>query len=531
MLKNRVFFALGIPKLEEKLKETWGDYIQVGLTSYKGGIMDGVYTSFPDIVIVNESLPGDEKIIEILTKIRTVSSDTRIIFIGRPRRKGDRFLSTLVSYGIYDFTHQEKTGYREILNLLHNPRKFEDVSDYLEIPKEDEYGDIQLEANTEGDTYIEEVVVQNYKEEEKPERRGFGDFVSSFIPTKKEEPRKEILKEDNSKIEIEEPIRETPKREKPFKEPQVPTEDYQTMEKEKNDYSLPNPSPTRSVRPPGVNVNQTGGVGRNRILTFVSGKGGAGSTTVAFSVACSLADEGNKVMFIEYNSLNPLIPYLLEIGKDLEGIDTCSKYINEMNFNQVQKTIVKSSLLKKEDRRKYGQIPTTLDFLFFSRAYISGAKERVKLQNIKDLYIHLMFQLGYDYIILDLPSDFNSEETKAGILYCNKVYAIINQDVASIGYFIAKMQDYNQGGINTVGKIEYVLNKYEENLSVDKKYVSKWLGLKVSDLNIVPNVYKSLVDCNLKGDIAVFKNRDLEMATKGLIESVNDLPLKSGKLL
>lgn len=525
MLKNRVFFALGIPKLEEKLEETWGDYVKVGLTSYKGGIMDGVYTSFPDVVIVNESLPGDEKIIEILTKIRTVSSDTRIIFIGRPRRKGDKFLSTLVSYGIYDFTHQERTGYREILNLLHNPRKFEDVSDYLEIPREDEYGDLHLETNIEGDTYIEEVVVQNYKEEEKPEKKGFGSLVSSFMP-KKESPQREVLKEEEE-IEIEEPKKmrrreEPPQREvrrEPVKEPRKtrapePRRDFE------EDYSLPNPAPTRSVRPPEVGMSQTGGMGRNRVLTFVSGKGGAGSTTVAFSVACALADEGNKVMFIEYNSLNPLIPYLLEIGKDLEGIDTCSKYINEMNFNQVQKTIVKSSLLKKEDRRKYGQIPTTLDFLFFSRAYISGAKERVELQNIKDLYIHLMFQLGYDYIILDLPSDFNSEETKAGILYCNKVYAIINQDVASIGYFIAKMQDYNQGGINTIGKIEYVLNKYVENLSVNKKYVSNWLGLKPGDINIVPDVYKSLVDCNLRGDIALFKNRDLESAIKQIVENI-----------
>lgn len=507
MSKERIFLAVGERDFEDYLKQTLKNrYDFVGETTHKEGIVPGVKNNNPDIVIIRETLDGRVAVMDVLYMLRDKYPDVRIILIASPRDRGDKFLATLIQYGVYDFTATATTNIRDIIRLIDVPNKYEDIKGYIPKPEVDEKtGAIIFKApDVEPEVVIKEVVI---KEEESKKKKGglFGN-LNEFLKVKDDDniPENSTEKTINKSSKIAGKASKQTVGNVTRNAPQKNSKKRIYMEEPKNK------SENKEIV-----LNSS-----DRIISFVSGRSGCGATSIALNTAILLAQKGFKVILLECNRVSPSIAYWFDLGKNSEGIDTCLDYIENYEYGKIPKTIIKSEIIKTENsslQKNYNLLPNGLDFMFFSKEYISGVKENIKIKNAKDLYIHLMFQQGYDFVILDLPSDLKNEFTKSGLIFCNKVYSVLTQDISSIGYFLMRLYEIQSEGIEIVKKNKFIINRYVGDVSVNKTFISKWIS--TNDILVIPDTPRLFIEANAKAVPAVILGDNTEY--KKIMEEVS----------
>ena len=469
--------------LKQILSRTEGESFEFSMIStYREGALQGIDKYRPDIYIMTESLPGNIDTISMLKTIRQNYPQTRIIFIAEQRDKKDKFLSALVMLNIWDFLVGNEINGNDVINLVLHPNKYEDIKDYMPDITTGDFGDLNFEVPN--INVIEEGENEPEEEEDNEEDDDFSitepdDDIEESISKPKKAGFFDSVK--NIKIEPKLPrFNKTPKAPKP-------------------------PKPEVKIVKEVVTERQN--VVTDRIITFVSGKSGSGATTMALNSATQIAKSGYKVLLIEFNETTPSIPYLFQIGKNNEGIDTALDYLNKGMYKDIPKAITKTAQLKKESK-EFKKFPDTLDFCFFSRGYIRGLTPKIESKNTERLYTHLMVNLGYDFIILDLPSNFHSNETKAGIIYSHKVFFCITQDVSSIGYLLMDLNEYEEDGVSTVGKSRFILNRYIPHNIVSKKYIADWIGVREEYITTMPVMDETFILSNYEGRPAIIGSKD-----------------------
>ena len=112
-----------------------------------------------------------------------------------------------------------------------------------------------------------------------------------------------------------------------------------------------------------------------------------------------------------------------------------------------------------------------------------------------------MFQQGYDFVILDLPSNLKNEFTKSGLIFCNKVYSVLTQDVSSVGYYLMRLYELQSDGIEIVKKNKFIINRYVNGASVGRDFISKWVSS--DDILIIPDAPKLFIEANAKAVPAI----------------------------
>lgn len=100
----------------------------VGETVYREGIIQGVSSYKPDVILIREGLQGNANLTEIIYKIKVNFPQTRIIFIAGDREVGDELLATLVQYGIYDLIIGSKVNAVDMLKKIVKANSFSDVA-------------------------------------------------------------------------------------------------------------------------------------------------------------------------------------------------------------------------------------------------------------------------------------------------------------------------------------------------------------------------------------------------------------------
>src|SRR5690242_17480371 len=106
---EKVLLAIGHRQVEDFIKaKSNGEYAIVGTTVYRGGIIKAIKENKPDVIVLFESLKGNENISDIIYEIRANYKNVRIIFGSNKREPGDVLLATIVGYGIYDILYGEK---------------------------------------------------------------------------------------------------------------------------------------------------------------------------------------------------------------------------------------------------------------------------------------------------------------------------------------------------------------------------------------------------------------------------------------
>lgn len=253
-----------------------------------------------------------------------------------------------------------------------------------------------------------------------------------------------------------------------------------------------------------------------RILTFIGGKSGVGNSQISFNVALHLAQKGYRVMYMDLNDKFSSMDYIFQLGYSDVGIDTALNSIETQDYILLNKSISnRNKILPETDEdnylyKTYVKFPQLLDFLFFSQEYmnkdnLAQSKENIKLanpDNLKELHMYLLMNEGYDFIILDAPSDIHNKFTELALIYSTKIFFTITQDVSILGNHLNQLKIMNKKGINFKEKFYYLLNK-NENASMSLKYTYDWLSdmLKLEGFNIVPipNLNKDIINSNYQG--------------------------------
>jgi len=350
----------------------------VGETVYREGIIQGVSSYKPDVILIREGLQGNANLTEIIYKIKVNFPQTRIIFIAGDREVGDELLATLVQYGIYDLIIGSKVNAVDMLKKIVRPNSFSDVAHLMPKATVDEKTNRKIFEAPD----LTPIEMQKVEQEEKQI-----DPIKPIQKEVKEEPKEEetdelLIIEESEEME-EEPIKkvETPVEEEiesvsskkkplgliPLKrnttqvekkseeatpvikeKPTIPPQKEEIKEAKPIQVSKPteleikmDKEPIKVITPKketNIPVNEKQGNGffskmfggnkevsrriSQQIITFVGGKSGVGNSQLAFNTALNLSQNGYRVMYIDLNDRFSSADCIFQLGYSDVGVDT-----------------------------------------------------------------------------------------------------------------------------------------------------------------------------------------------------------------
>ena len=341
--------------------------------------------------------------------------------------------------------------------------------------------------------------------------------ISEERPTAKQTPLKENPVEEKPPIVIP----ETPKQPKPkieIKEVPKPQPVQQITEKK-----------VVSTPPVPVNRNETfiPVNSKQKILTFVGGDHGVGNTQVAYNTAVSLGRRGFKTIFIELKEEGSTIEYLYQLALSNKGLDYAIKSLMQENFTGIDNSIIRMDEVRNQNTNAildaaYKNFPNSVDYLFFSPDYVlenDPEKKRIDPSLLKELCMHLFFQLDYHYIVLDAEPNLFNPFSEVALGFGTHIFYTITQDVCHIGRAVRNISEINKR-INIVDKLYYIVNKFDHQAALSKKDIEGWLKADVE--SVVPMLHKDFVDANMNGLPILLSCKDKSLK-KSFEEIVNHI--------
>lgn len=269
---------------------------------------------------------------------------------------------------------------------------------------------------------------------------------------------------------------------------------------------------------------------KQKIITFIGGEHGVGNTQVALNTALQLAQNGYKTIYIELKEKPSTIDYLYQLHRNVEnGLEVALFNLENQDFRGVNKSITRMKDVIERTREGdlmldlYKTFPKNLDFLFFSPSYTESNNEIAvgNPQGLKELCMHLLFESGYHFIILDADNEASNPYTEVALRFGTQVFYTLTQDVCHIGNSVRQVSELSKR-INLKDKLYYVVNKYED-AEINRAAVSDWLK---TDVHLfVPNANREFINANYMGQPVLLstKQKDVKRAFNELAQSIQNM--------
>lgn len=268
-----------------------------------------------------------------------------------------------------------------------------------------------------------------------------------------------------------------------------------------------------------------------QIITFVGGRHGCGNSQVSFNIALSLAEQGFKTLYIDLNEDFASIESILEFGFEDLGVDTMLKDISVGNFTNIVTAINSSTKalqgLEKRDSayRFYSKLSPNLELASFSMDILNKKKEKdYDVNLLKELNMFLLMNLNYDMIILDAPSDFNNEITKIAMIYSNRVFFTLTQDITDLNSFFQNLKNSKLSKVGYKDKSNFICNKYVSQGDMDlgsiQNQIINYLLFDNFSLISIPNVYLDIINASNSSVPLLWKTKDKNFK-KGIQEIIS----------
>lgn len=505
---EKILLAVGHRELEVYLESQLNkEFIFVGATVYREGILRAIGQKVPDIIVIRETLEGNENIMSIIYQIRTSYPNLRIIFLAGNRVVGDELLANLVNYGVYDILYGESIPANKIVSLIRVGNKYSDVKHLQPVPLLDEDRNKMLFEAPDVPNGVEVIEVIREIDTNNNNINQSNDISNEIVKNANKDTTNETFINRENKAHVS------------FNEV-----DSKNKDKKNIINKITNPINEKIQKNTSQKQSFTGtSIANEKIITFIGGKSGVGTTSLAINTAFLLAGMGKKVIYVELNEKFPAVSYWYELGKTTEGIDTCIEYLSKEEYTKIDNSIIKSKEIKEDNslsmRKNYKKFPNTLDFLFYSKEYLSGIKNRMDIINTKELYLYLMYQMGYDFVIIDVASDINNEATQNGLIFSNKIFSVITQDVSSVGYYLFNLNNLENKGINISLKNNFIINRYVQSNFLEKD-IKDWIEEK--EVLIIPDNNRDFINANFKGLPVVLNsnNNNLKNSFNNIINNI-----------
>lgn len=547
------------------------EFYFVGTSTYREGVLKNVQENLPDILILREKLPGNQNISEIIYELRRHFPGVRIIFITGEREPGDSLLATLVNLQIFDIMASKAIDANEILNLIRFPNEYQHVAHLQPKVIVDENNkqmlyeaptSIEVVKHVERPIYVERENPTSPTPEPEPKKgrklRG-GIFKKeekveeTVVEPVVEEPVKRGLFGRKVKVETPEPVVESPKIDKKALKKQRDAERQEELRRQREQEELKNREAVmreerlretarlqaeqeekellllktlelqKEVELLQKNKEAERFISRElpqhskqKILTFMGSEHGVGNTQIALNTAVQLAMNGYKTIYIELRERPSTVNYLYQLFRnDKNGLESALFSLESQDYQGVQKSIIRmKDVIERTSNGdimldSYKVFPKNLDYLFFSPGYTEASNE-ISVGNpqaLKELCMHLLFEGGYHFIVLDADNDRSNPYSEVALRFGTHVFYTITQDVCHIGNSIRQIAEL-QKSINIVDKLYYVVNKYE-NTELNKKEITDWLQNPINCY--IPNYHAEFVNANYQGVPVLISTKQKEL--------------------
>lgn len=521
MILQKILLAIGFRQLEEYLKKQMKEFLFVGETVYREGIVRAIGQKKPDIVIIRETLEGTQDILSVLYEIRAKYPKVRIVFLAGNRKPGDVLLATVVSYGIYDVLYGDKILAQHIIDIVRNPNEYVHVQHLLpKVILDEERNKILYDAPDIEHRIIEKEIFVQKERSETDETQKEGMEKKEYVTQTEMQPTQEskeflmddFFEEDHTRF-VEQP-KET------LTSPDSEENNRSQLLLKKNDPLLSvmkehtkklifrekKSSHVTNVQEKTQAVSehhspfQRKEIDRvigTKMVSFVGAKEGVGTTTVSYFVSYLLAKKGRRVLYIDPKDF-PSVSYWYEVGYLDVGLEKAIEGMEREEYQLVKESIYRGELLKE----KYKDFPSSLDFLVFSQAYMAR-KERDRMFDpylVKDLYLYLLFHADYEYIIVDLAGNFDSF-FHYGLVYAKSVFLVTTQDVAAMGSGIFLCNEIKkQYTHETERSLFWIVNMFNKKiLTIDdvQKCMEEKIDFYIPDAKqeVVKNQFLGIPSC------------------------------------
>ena len=548
-MTERILYAIGYKKAEEYITKILSEFDNrfevVGSVNDQESILSFIREKDVNVLVIREGLKGSDDIFKIVFHIRLNFPDIRIVFMAKNRKVGDLYLARLVAFSIFDILAGERISTKSIANLIVNPQNFNEVKSLLPPVDSD------VELFTDEELKVIEVINQAEPDKELNDSKNplyvIGSKLKSIKSNDSVVDENEEIIEDSE--EPEELITNSEQDEVPTETTtignklidtsiKIPMDDIDiqkdiqiiidAVEKKGSKETESDEDIYGNNKQPFYPTNFYRNGGRQKIITFYGAKSGIGNTVVSLNVAVNLSLKGNRVIFIELNYKTPSTPYWFDMTTEEQGLDFALMGMESHNFQDVGKSIMtKEKLLKRESEMgsSHKKFPPSLDFLFFSENYIKRLeKTNINTNTFKDLLMFLMYQEGYDYVVLDLYSGADSLLIESCLIFSTINAILTTQDVSSIGYWLKFSNHLKRKGIefdnndkrNTKNKNIYITNRYFKDGKLKDKNIQEWL--EVNNLFTVPENSKEINDSTLEALPTLLMSRN-----KQFKESINNI--------
>lgn len=551
-MTERILYAIGYKEAEEYITKILSEFDNrfevVGSVNDQESILSFIREKDVNVLVIREGLKGSDDIFKIVFHIRLNFPDIRIVFMAKNRKVGDLYLARLVAFSIFDILAGERISTKSIANLIVNPQNFNEVKSLLPPVDSD------VELFTDEELKVIEVINQAEPDKELNDSKNPLYVIGSKLKSIKSNDsivneNEEIIEDSEDSEEPEELITNSEQDEVPTETTtignklidtsiKIPMDDIDiqkdiqiiidAVEKKGSKETESDEDIYGNNKQPFYSTNFYRNGRRQKIITFYGAKSGIGNTVVSLNVAVNLSLKGNRVIFIELNYKTPSTPYWFDMTTEEQGLDFALMGMESHNFQDVGKSIMtKEKLLKRESEMgsSHKKFPPSLDFLFFSENYIKRLeKTNINTNTFKDLLMFLMYQEGYDYVVLDLYSGSDSLLIESCLIFSTINAILTTQDVSSIGYWLKFSNHLKRKGIefdnndkrNTKNKNIYITNRYFKDGKLKDKNIQEWL--EVNNLFTVPENSKEINDSTLEALPTLLMSRN-----KQFKESINNI--------
>lgn len=267
-------------------------------------------------------------------------------------------------------------------------------------------------------------------------------------------------------------------------------------------------------------------VNSNRIITFVSPTAGLGGTHVAFNAALKLADEGNKVLYIDGNSDYSSVDIMFQLGNWEQGIDRALMDIEHNGGSKISSNILRIKDLKQEAKSQKDKtfirlrepLPNTLDFMFYSHEYQTLPEQYdVPKRRLRELMMYLLTREQYDVIVVD-SEPMGTDGVDELLNISTKVYITITQNPALVGLLNRRL-DATEDRVELTDRKFIVLNKFED-VEPTVSTFSEWVRLPI--VQTIPYDNRESIQTTFEGLPLVLRslNNELKDAFEGLARHI-----------
>ncbi len=244
---------------------------------------------------------------------------------------------------------------------------------------------------------------------------------------------------------------------------------------------------TNAVEEVRAKLTETGRIAKGAVYSFISSKGGLGSTILAVNTAVTLArttSNGDKVALCDISFQSGDTSVLLDILPETTIVDICK------NFHRLDVSLLRGAMIKHSSKLELLAAPLSPEDCQEIKA---GHTEKI---------IELLTKL-YDRVIIDCPSMSITTSTTEAFRASDKVFIVIDLSLPAIRNAVRITQLIRKLGIGEE-KMEFILNRYEKGPTLSIEEAEKNLGKRIYWL--FPNDFSDIMSSINEGEPVVEQN-------------------------